>query len=290
MEDYSHVQQPNLRYQYRFGMDQLDQMSNCLDAHGFAIVKNVLPKQMIDNLKQAVFDGTDPNSTLNQGESRTRHAWVESGAGAWQLLEYYPFMKVHQHLIGTDQMTIHRSAAIIRMPESSPVAWHTDWCGFSEEKPKNSGDVLNRGLWPSGKWFYITGSYPVHGGLCVIEDSHLENWSGPKGFRLTSDKRSFYPEKQEEKAYNGFDVPGIVPLFTDPGDMIIFAHRTYHAAFPNQTDRVRLSCAIGFRDRKHQIDIPWQMPEEGQRFLDELPPHLQKYTHGYTSIDNNWRG
>ena len=107
---------------------------------------------------------------------------------------------------------------------------------------------------------------------------------------MTSDKRSFYPEKQEEKAYNGFDVPGIVPLFTDPGDMIIFAHRTYHAAFPNQMEQVRLSCAIGFRDRKHQIDIPWQMPEEGQRFLDELPPHLQKYTHGYTSIDNNWRG
>jgi hypothetical protein len=32
------------------------------------------------------------------------------------------------------------------------------------------------------------------------------------------------------------------------------------------------------------------MPEEGQRFLDELPPHLQRYTHGYTSIDNSWRG
>ena len=85
MENYSHVQQPDLRYQYQFGMDQLDQMSDCLETHGFAIIKDVLPKQMIDNLKQAVFDGTDPNRTMNQGESRTRHAWVESGAGAWQL-------------------------------------------------------------------------------------------------------------------------------------------------------------------------------------------------------------
>ena len=148
-------------------------------------------------------------------------------------------------MIDTDHITIHRSAAIIRMPKSSPVAWHTDWRGFSLRKkpPKTANDVLNRGLWLSGKWFYITGSYPTQGGLCIIEDSHLENWSGPEGFRLTSNKRSFYPEGREEKAYDGFDVAGIVPLFINPGDMIIFAHRTYHGAFPNKTDQVRLSCA-----------------------------------------------
>jgi hypothetical protein len=32
------------------------------------------------------------------------------------------------------------------------------------------------------------------------------------------------------------------------------------------------------------------MPEEGQRFLAELPLHQQRYTHGYTSIDTSWRG
>ena len=48
MENYSHVQQPDLRYQYQFGVDQLDQMSECVEAHGFAIVKDVLPKQKID--------------------------------------------------------------------------------------------------------------------------------------------------------------------------------------------------------------------------------------------------
>ena len=290
MKEYLEIQKPELGYTYEFGVDQLFLMSECLEAHGFAIIKDVLPTELVDGLKQAVFDGTDPNRELKLGESRTRHAWVESGAGAWQLLEYAPFMKIHRHLIGTEKMTVHRSAAIIRMPGSQPVAWHTDWCGFSTDTPKNSGDVLNRGLWPSGKWFYLTGSRPEHGGLCVIEDSHVENWDGPEGFKMTTDRRSFYKEGEEEKAYTGFDIPGLVPLFTNPGDMIVFAHRTYHGAFPNQIDEIRLSCAIGFRSREHHIDIPWEIPAVGKQFLEDLPAHLHQYTHGYTSIDVAWRG
>ena len=290
MLDYSHIQKPDLGYRYEFTTDELDAMDKCLEAHGFAIVKDVLPPEIVEQLKQAVYAGTDPDRTLEPGKSRTRHAWIESGPGAWNLLDYEPFMDLHHHLIGTDQLTIHRSAAIIRMPGSQPVAWHTDWGGFHTGSPKNSGHVLNSGLWPSGKWFYLTGSRPTHGGLCVIEDSHREDWTGPEGFKLTANRSSFYPENEEESHYNGFDIPGLVPLFTGGGDMIVFAHRTYHGAFPNQIDEVRLSCAIGFRDKTHRIDVPWEIPEEGERFLQNLPEHLQCYTDGYTSINLEWKG
>jgi len=249
-----------------------------------------LPDDIVEGLREAVIAGTDPNGELGEGESRTRHAWIESGAGAWSLLDYEPFMRIHRFLIGTDDLTVHRSAAIMRKHGSAPVTWHTDWCGFTEGPPKNSGEVLNRGLWPSGKWFYLGGSRPTHGGLCVIEDSHVEGWEGPEGFKMTEGNRSFYPEGEEAKPYNGFDIPGLVPLFTNPGDMILFAHRTYHGAFPNAEDHVRLSCAIGFRDRNHKIDIPWEIPESGKQFLKDLPEHLQRYTDGYTSIDTGWKG
>ena len=111
MEDYSQIQKPELGYTYEFEVSQLDLMSECLDAHGFAIIKDVLPDSLIDSLKQAVLDGTDPERELKLGQSRTRHAWVESGPGAWQLLEYEPYMRIHRHIVGTDQLTIHRSAA-----------------------------------------------------------------------------------------------------------------------------------------------------------------------------------
>ena len=290
MDDYSHITKPKLEYRYEFGMNELDALSACVDTHGFGIIKAVLPEDLIERVKEGVWEGTDPERTIAPGESRTRHAWVESGPGAWQLMENETFMRIHRHLIGSDALSIHRSAAIIRMQGSQPVGWHTDWCGFEDTPPKNSGDVLNRGLWPSGKWFYITGSRPVHGGLCIIEGSHVENWEGPKGFKLTADKRSFYPADMEEHRYAGFDIPGLVPFFTDPGDMIVFAHRTYHGAFSNQLAEPRLSCAIGFRDRDHQIDIPWEIPAVGQHFLETLPDHLQQYTDGYTSINMEWKG
>ena len=114
MLDYSHIQKPDLGYRYEFATDELDAMDECLEAHGFAIIKDALPPEIVAKLKQAVWDGTDPDRTLQPGESRTRHAWIESGPGAWEVLDYEPFMEIHRHLIGTDELTLHRSAAIIR--------------------------------------------------------------------------------------------------------------------------------------------------------------------------------
>ena len=59
MQHYLEIQEPELDYTYRFELDQLPQMSTCLEAHGFAIIKDVLPDEMIGRLKKAVFDGTD---------------------------------------------------------------------------------------------------------------------------------------------------------------------------------------------------------------------------------------
>ena len=100
MQDYSHIQKPDLGYRYEFSTDELERMDECLEGHGFAIIKDALPEEIVERLKQAVYDGTDPEGTLAEGQSRTRHAWVESGAGAWSLMDYEPFMDLHRHLIG----------------------------------------------------------------------------------------------------------------------------------------------------------------------------------------------
>ena len=55
MEEYLEIQKPELGYTYEFEVDQLSQMSECLEAHGFAIVKDVLPPELVESLKQAVF-------------------------------------------------------------------------------------------------------------------------------------------------------------------------------------------------------------------------------------------
>ena len=124
----------------------------------------------------------------------------------------------------------------------------------------------------------------------MIADSHARNWAGPEGFQLTEDLRSIYREGCDPEHYAGFDVPGTVPLFTEPGDMILFAARTYHAAFPNASDRQRLSCALVMRPRSHVVDPPWRIPASAAGFLNSLPAHLQRFGDGYTGIEPDWAG
>ena len=288
--DYSHIQEPELDYRYEFGLDELDDAQACVEAHGFAIVKNVLTYALVEELQESVKQILDPDGTLGEGNSYTHASFIEHSPTLWKMLDHEPFMRAQRVFCQADELTIHRTAAILRNPGSAPLRWHSDWGGYHQGPPRDPGDVLNRGPWPSGQWFYITGSHPMHGGLAVIEHSHLEDWEGPEGFQLTPDRRSFHPQGSEPHHYVGFDIPGLVPLFTDPVDEIIFAARTYHSAFPNRIDRVRLSCGIGFRPRGFPMDTPWALSESAQAFLNSLPQHLQHLAEDYVGIDTSWRG
>jgi ectoine hydroxylase-related dioxygenase (phytanoyl-CoA dioxygenase family) len=282
-------QKAELGYPYEFTINELAAAQACVEAHGFAVVKKLLPSELVKELQASVLELLDPQGELSTGMSRTHTSFMEVSHPMQKLLEYEPFMRSQQVFSKADALTLNRSAAIIRMPGSAPLEWHSDWRGFSQEAPKMANDFLNRGNWPSGIWFYLTGSNPHHGGLAVIEDSHLPDWAGPEGFALTPNRVSFYRQGSEAKAHVGMDVPGMVPLYTDPGDLIVFAHRTYHAAFPNQSDRVRLSCGLNFRPRHERIDAPWPLPESTKAFVNALPQQLQPLVENYTGVDFTWR-
>ena len=53
-----------------------------------------------------------------------------------------------------------------------------------------------------------------------------------RGSRRAAGGRSFRRPGAADQNYNSFDVPGCVPIVAAPGDMIVWALRTYHAAFP----------------------------------------------------------
>ena len=288
--DYSHIQKPDLGYRYEFTLDELDAAQQCVEAHGFTIVKNVLTDKLVEELQESVQQVIDPDGTLGEGNSFTHPSFIEHSPAIWKLFDHEPYMRAQQVFCQAEELTINRTAAILRNSGSAPLAWHSDFCGFSNGPRQFSGDVLNRGPWPSGLWFYITGSHPNHGGLAVIEDSHLEGWTAPEGFQLTPDRRSFHSQGSEPHRHVGFDVPGVVPIFTDPGDQIVFASRTYHAAFSNRIDRVRLSCAIIFRAREYTINAPWPLTEDAQAFMEALPQRWQPLVKNYVGIDNDWSG
>ena len=83
------------------------------------------------------------------------------------------------------------------------------------------------------------------------------------------------------------DVPGCVAVTADPGDLICFADRTFHANMA--TGERRYSCGIGFRPKAWRIDAPWPLPDSAQALIERMPQRLRTYTEGYTGYDGKWR-
>ena len=74
-----------------------------------------MPDQLIDSLKQAVFEGTDPARELQPGQSRTRHAWTEANLDIIKIifLPKNPFSLIFliflvPHILPSVSLTIRR--------------------------------------------------------------------------------------------------------------------------------------------------------------------------------------
>ena len=287
--DYSEVSRPDLKYTYEFEPHELDGLKSCCDDHGFAVAKGVVGAAHIEALKNSIRTVVDLHDDLAPGETRVKHAFVEFSPSLFDLIENPSWLAIQEHFLGTKELTIHRSAAILKNVGAPPLTWHTDWSGYHDGSPRSANDALNYGEKPSGNWLYLNGTRPHRAGLAVIEDSHRHDWSGPEGFEFTPNRQSFYRKGEEPNHYDKGDVPGIIPLFTEPGDMIMFAARTYHWAYPHNGDEPRLSCGLGFRAGRAPWPVPWDLPESARRFKEEAPESLQHYVEHYTGIVPDWK-
>ncbi len=278
---------PQLDYVYEFPVTQAAAAWACCQAHGFAVVKGMLDANFVDTLKAAIWRAVDPQRTLGAGQTRVRHAFCDVAPEVLALLDHPPYMDLMAHIYGTRELTIHRCAAILKNVGAPPVTWHTDWRGYITGAPHNANDVLNQGERPSGAWFYLNGTHPSRAGLAVIADSHHADWAGPAGFEFTDDSRlSFHRIGTPKQAWAELDVPGVVPLHTDPGDLILFAARTYHYASAHHGHEPRLSIGLGFRAGREPFPVPWELPAEAVAMKAAAPARYQPYLKHYTSFVN----
>lgn len=276
-----------LPYTFTFASHQLKDISDCLDEHGFAVARQVIDTVYVAELCDAIEAVSDPFANLGPGQTRIRHGFCDYAPSILKLLDNEAWLTIQRHLHGTDELTVHRCASILKNVGSSPVPWHTDWMGYMTGEPMNASAFLNTGEHPSGSWFYLDGTHPSRAGLAIIPGSHRIDWQGPEGYEFTKGRASFYPKGDEPSHCKNLDVPGAVALLTDPGDMILFAARTYHYATEHNGKRSRRSCSLGLRSGRGEYNVPWELPES-TRFLkncvpDRYKPYLERYT-GYT----NW--
>lgn len=279
------VTSDQLDYQHVFDSHELDAIATCVDEHGFAVVRQSITPDFVAELCDAVTNTCDPFGTLGQGLTRVRHAFCDFAPCILKLLDNEPWLAIQRKLLNCEEMTVHRCAAILKQVGSPPVRWHTDWAGYTTGEPSNTSAILNVGEHPSGAWFYLDGTHPSRAGLAVIPGSHRIDWQGPQGYEFTQGRSSFYPKGQEAIACDSLDVPGAVALLTDPGDMILFAARTYHYATSHGGKHARRSCALGMRAGRTSLDVPWTI-SEGANYLkrcvpERYKPYLEHYV-GYT--------
>jgi len=282
-------QPAKLPYRYEFDPAEAEAIAACNRQHGFAVVRGVLTPGQVEQFRESVWRVLDPERTLKPGETRVQTDFIEHAPPLWDLLAHEDFLRLNRTILGADDLTVHRSAAILKNAGAGPVVWHTDWHGYGPLPARTPNEILNRGEWPNGMWFYLNGTHPERAGLAVIADSHPIAWTGPEGFAFTPERRSFHRPGTEPKSYDQFDVPGVVPLFTEPGDLIIFDTRTYHAAFPHGGSEARLSCGFIFRPTSPPFRAPWERTESARRFCAALPFQLQPFVREYTGLDPAWK-
>lgn len=276
------------RYQFEAG-EATSVIRDCCLEHGFAIVKKILAAEKVEELKASVREVLIPEGRLGAGmTNRYDTQFIESSPALLSLLNHPKVISIARALAGTDQVTLHRSAAIVRTPGDAGMSWHSDFT-FPGNKPQGASQYLNIRHEGTSMWFYLTGCNPESGGIGLIPDSHRLDWPGPEGFEMLPSRSSFYRKGTPPKGYLGMDVPGMLPVRSDPGDMILFDLVTYHGVYPHVGGEARLSCGFVLRPGQTPFPAPWALTESARKFIASAPGHLEPVIRYYVGLDRSWR-
>lgn len=275
------------QYRFEFAPEEVQEIIACNQAHGFAIIKGMLPQAMVEMLKAEVRRVLKPLADEAGAPTYAHLQFVEASPVFASLMQHEPFIQIARALCDGEPMTLNRSAAIYKQPGAGPMGWHTDWVQLVH--PYGANAVLNNSG-ASSMWFYLNGIDAVRGGLAIIPGSHTDDWPAPEGFAFTERRQSFYPLGGEPAPHMTMDdVPGAMPVIAEPGDLIVFAEKTYHGVYPHQGTEVRLSCGISFRKQSYEAEPLWPLPESAAAFIDSSPPEIRPLVAGYWGIDVGWQ-
>jgi ectoine hydroxylase-related dioxygenase (phytanoyl-CoA dioxygenase family) len=273
---------------YQFAADDLDAAIEYMEAHGFAVITRVITQEFAALLRAEVCEQVDPKGALANGEARYGQNYIEAAPVFRELFANTSFTRLLERMVKSSAITVNRSAAIMRAPGNPGISWHMD--RFAGAVAETASDVLNDHDYPAGIWLYLNGSRPALGGLAVIADSHRPDWNGPPGFCFIENRFSFCRAGASKTPYLGMDVPGVVPVLANPEDAIVFAARTYHAAYdyPAELRDPRLSVGMSVRPASLDFTAKWPLGDNAKRMIATAPPYLLRFLNGYRTNDQHW--
>jgi len=127
------------------------------------------------------------------------------------------------------QAGAHHNCVMTKEPRfSSDTGWHQDIRYWSFTEP----ELVS-------VWLALGPEYPENGGLKVIPGTHRMGFS-PERY----DERLFLREDRPE---NAALIAQAVPVNLEPGDVLFFHARLFHAASRNYTEQTKLSVVATYR-------------------------------------------
>ena len=125
-------------YRVHFEPDDHTGALACLSQYGYCVVRGMIGPALVEELKDSIDEHLDPDGTLPPASNRYHMAFAEVSEPVWKLVDLPPYWNFICAVLGSSDVCLHRSAAILRTPGEGMGAWHTDHLGHVKEKIEKS--------------------------------------------------------------------------------------------------------------------------------------------------------
>jgi ectoine hydroxylase-related dioxygenase (phytanoyl-CoA dioxygenase family) len=218
---------------------------------GFLVWRSVLEPSEVERYKKILKTLAD-RFRLEQGLTpqdsvEIRNAIVREPA-IMELLDHPRVIGAMRDILGAN-IQLSTSHVFERLPTPAAtgsfkaIDWHADGPNPRPPVVETVNGPAEPRLYAKAGWFLTDLSKPNQGNLRVVPGSH---------------KLAACPPKDE----NG-DPEGAVQVLTEPGDVVLFENRTWHAVGPNYAEHARLNLYMGYCHR-------WMKPIDFISMPDEL--------------------
>ena len=237
-----------------------------LHLDGFHIIENVIPKDKVDEVRDSVIEVIEKEKErMEEAQRELRAKGHRIGAtgvnNVQQLIahtqSFAPFI-ADERILGTVEAMfgpyVKTSATIglINNPGNSRGYWHSDWPFNQTVANHVPAPYPDAALHLSSIWM-LTPFNEETGGTLVVPGSHrmLDNPSGENGV----DRDAPYPTE--------------VNATGDPGSVLLFDSRLWHAVPPNKSSSPRVAVVIRFAPWWLNLEVSKAGTPEHERMIVE---------------------
>jgi len=233
-----------------------------INMNGFCILDGVIPADKVGAVRRSIEATVESSgrTTLIQG-AKTRKGLISYDQSLAEYLADERVLGIAEAMLGP-HVRISMSTAAINFPGNERGTWHADW-PFNQN---NAGHVLmpypDAVMHLTTIWM-ITPFTPETGGTFVVPGSHRcsTNPSGDNGV----DQSAPYPTEMQVRG--------------DPGSVVIFDSRLWHAVAPNRSDGPRIGVPVRYAPWWLNLDTLMPGSQERARMVEasglpenEVPP------------------